>query len=41
MATKLKVIPDHTDVVPAPAPPNFDVAPPFVIPALSRDPPCS
>ena len=27
MATKLKVITDHADIVPAPTPPEFDIAP--------------
>ena len=27
MATKLKVVTDHADIVPAPAPPDFDIAP--------------
>ena len=27
MATKLKVITDHADIVPAPTPPDFDIAP--------------
>jgi hypothetical protein len=27
MATKLKVVTDHADIVPAPTPPEFTVAP--------------
>jgi len=27
MATRLKVITDHADIVPAPTPPDFDIAP--------------